>query len=70
MNAPLSPAALAALAQHSHSAWDERIVPALTHYIGVPAKSPMFDAAWAANGLIDRVVQDAAAWVESRKVAG
>ena len=70
MNAPLSPAALAALAHYSHTAWDERIVPALTHYIAVPAKSPMFDAAWAANGLIDRVVQDAAAWVESRKVAG
>ena len=70
MNAPLSPAALAALAQHSHTAWDERIVPALTEYIGVPSKSPMFDPAWAANGLIDRVVRDAAAWVESRKVAG
>ncbi len=70
MNAPLTPAALAALAAHSHTAWDERIVPALTHYIGVPAKSPMFDPDWATHGLLDRVVRDAAAWVESRKVAG
>jgi hypothetical protein len=45
-------------------------VPALTDYIGVPAKSPMFDADWAKNGYIDRVVRDAAAWVESRKVPG
>jgi acetylornithine deacetylase/succinyl-diaminopimelate desuccinylase-like protein len=70
MNAPLSPAAIAALSAHSDSAWNERIVPALTDYIAVPAKSPMFDAAWAEHGLLDRVVRDAASWVESRKVAG
>jgi hypothetical protein len=51
-------------------AWDQRIVPALTDYIGVPSKSPMFDADWSANGLIERVVRDAAMWVESRKVPG
>jgi hypothetical protein len=48
----------------------ERIVPALTDYIAVPAKSPMFDADWAEHGHIERVVRDAAAWVEGRKVAG
>jgi acetylornithine deacetylase/succinyl-diaminopimelate desuccinylase-like protein len=61
---------LAALAQFSDEAWDQRIVPALTDYIGVPAKSPMFDADWAQHGYLERVVTDAAAWVESRKVAG
>jgi acetylornithine deacetylase/succinyl-diaminopimelate desuccinylase-like protein len=74
MNAPTTRpevAALAAsLAQYADEAWDQRIVPALTRYIEVPAKSPMFDAAWAEHGLLDRVVRDAAAWVESRKVAG
>ena len=59
-----------ALGAFAAAAWDERIVPALTDYIGVPSKSPMFDADWAANGLIDRVVRDAAQWVESRKVPG
>jgi acetylornithine deacetylase/succinyl-diaminopimelate desuccinylase-like protein len=58
------------LGDFSARAWDERIVPALTDYIGIPAKSPMFDADWAANGHLERVVRDAAAWVESRKVAG
>ena len=50
--------------------WDDEIVPALTQYIEIPAKSPMFDADWAQNGHVDRVVRDAAAWVEGKKVAG
>ncbi|CAD5373173.1 Peptidase M20 [Rubrivivax sp. A210] len=70
MNAPTRTAEAAALAAYADEAWDERIVPALTDYIAVPAKSPMFDAAWAELGLIDRVVRDAAAWVEGRRVAG
>ena len=52
------------------TAWRERIVPQLQDYIAIPAKSPLFDADWAAHGLIDRVVHDAAAWVESRRVPG
>ena len=73
MNAPIrSPeaGALARIAAYADEAWDQRIVPALTDYIAVPAKSPMFDAQWAEHGLLDRVVRDAAAWVEGRKVAG
>ena len=70
MNASLSPSALAAFAAYADEAWDRRIVPALTDYIAVPAKSPMFDADWAQRGLLERVVQDAARWVESRGVAG
>ena len=67
---PLLPDDARALAAFAESAWDERIVPALTEYIAVPAKSPMFDADWAAKGLLERVVRDAASWVESRRVAG
>jgi acetylornithine deacetylase/succinyl-diaminopimelate desuccinylase-like protein len=67
---PLRPETSAALADFSARAWDERIVPALTDYIAVPAKSPMFDADWAAHGHLQRVVHDAAAWVESRRVPG
>ncbi|MDE2613820.1 MAG: M20 family metallopeptidase [Burkholderiales bacterium] len=66
--APIADAA--ALQSFVGSAWDERIVPALTDYIAVPAKSPMFDAQWAEHGLIDRVVADAARWVERRGVGG
>jgi acetylornithine deacetylase/succinyl-diaminopimelate desuccinylase-like protein len=70
MNAPVRTAESAALAAYSDAAWDQRIVPALTDYIAVPAKSPMFDADWAKNGHVDHVVRTAAAWVESRHVAG
>ena len=73
MNAPtrtLEASALQRISAYAVEAWDQRIVPALTDYIAVPAKSPMFDKDWAAHGLLDRVVRDAAAWVESRKVAG
>ncbi len=70
MNAPARPVEAAALAAYAETAWDERIVPALMDYIAVPAKSPMFDVAWAEHGLIDRVVRDAAGWVESRRLPG
>ena len=50
---PLEPGALQA---HVDAAWRERIVPALVDYIAVPAKSPAFDADWAAHGLLERVL--------------
>ena len=59
-----------ALTRFTDRLWDDEIVPALMHYIEIPAKSPMFDADWAMNGHVDRVVRDAAAWVEGKKVAG
>ncbi|MDC8787022.1 M20 family metallopeptidase [Roseateles koreensis] len=59
-----------ALGEFAARVWDEEIVPALTQYIAIPAKSPMFDADWAANGYIEKVLRDAATWVESKKVPG
>ena len=34
--------------------WDESVVPTLTEYVKIPAKSPMFDAQWREHGYIDR----------------
>ncbi len=59
-----------AMGRYVDAVWDDEIVPALTSYIEVPAKSPMFDAHWKEHGFIDRVVRDAAAWVERQNVAG
>jgi acetylornithine deacetylase/succinyl-diaminopimelate desuccinylase-like protein len=72
MNAPerLTLLEPAALQQFADERWDHAIVPALQDYIAIPAKSPMFDAQWAQQGLLDRVARDAAAWIESRQVAG
>ncbi len=35
-----------ALGRFAERVWDDEIVPQLTNYIAVPAKSPMFDAEW------------------------
>ena len=73
MNARISPATLLqpeeALARVSR-VWDENIVPQLTDYIAIPAKSPMFAPDWEQQGLLDTVVRNAAAWVEEQKVEG
>ena len=72
MNARAPTAALnpQTLLQSVTQAWDSDIVQQLSDYIAVPAKSPAFDADWAAHGHIDRVVQSAADWVLAQKVPG
>ena len=50
--------------------WDDSIVPQLTDYIAIPAKSPAFAPDWEQQGLLDAVVRNAAAWVEEQKVEG
>ena len=67
---PLLPDELDGVSRFVARTWDEQIVPALTDYIAIPAKSPMFDADWAQHGHIERVVRDAAQWVEGRRIAG
>jgi acetylornithine deacetylase/succinyl-diaminopimelate desuccinylase-like protein len=67
---PLQPDEAGALGDFARRRWDEAIVPALTDYIAIPAKSPMFDADWAAHGHIERVVRDVATWIEARKLPG
>ncbi|NUZ04520.1 M20 family metallopeptidase [Piscinibacter koreensis] len=67
---PVQPDEAATIGSFVEQVWDAELVPALTDYIGIPAKSPMFDAAWQQNGYIERVITDAARWVESRRIAG
>ena len=67
---PLEREQTQALAAYAQRSWDEQIVPALTDYITIPAKSPMFDADWQAHGHLERVVRDTAAWIEGRKLPG
>src|SRR5881628_1696324 len=50
--------------------WDEAIVPALTEYVRIPAKSPMFDREWAAHGHLERAVALIEAWARSRPIEG
>jgi acetylornithine deacetylase/succinyl-diaminopimelate desuccinylase-like protein len=50
--------------------WDESIVPALTEYIRIPAKSPHFDAAWREHGHLDRAVSLLEDWSVKRAIEG
>ena len=70
LSLPLPPDDNSAIGAFAARLWDEEIVPAMTRYIAIPAKSPMFDADWEAHGHIDQVLREAAAWVEGCKVAG
>ncbi|MDP2371661.1 M20 family metallopeptidase [Rhodoferax sp.] len=72
MNARVPESALnaaQALTQVSQ-AWDDNIVGQISHYISIPAKSPMFDAQWAEHGYLDTVLRNAATWVEAQRVDG
>jgi acetylornithine deacetylase/succinyl-diaminopimelate desuccinylase-like protein len=50
--------------------WDKDIVPQLTDYIRIPAKSPHFDPQWESHGHIERVIGLAHAWVKKQPVRG
>jgi len=51
-------------------AWDDDIVPTLTEYIRIPAKSPMFDVHWAEHGHLERAVGLITDWARRRKIEG
>ena len=50
--------------------WDADIVPQLTDYIRIPAKSPHFDPQWERHGHIERVIGLAHAWVKKQPLRG
>ena len=50
--------------------WDAEIVPQLTDYVRIPAKSPHFDPQWEAHGHIERVIRLAEVWVKRQPVRG
>jgi acetylornithine deacetylase/succinyl-diaminopimelate desuccinylase-like protein len=50
--------------------WDADIVPALTEYIRIPAKSPMYDEGWAEHGHLDRAVTLITDWARGRRIEG
>lgn len=56
--------------QLSEATWEEQIVPELTEYIRIPAKSPHFDPKWAENGHIDAAVAHIERWCRAQDIAG
>ena len=50
--------------------WDDSIVPTLTEYIRIPAKSPHFDRDWHQHGYIEDAVQLAVRWCKANPLKG
>ncbi len=50
--------------------WHSDIVPALTRYIEIPNKSPLFDPEWQSRGHMSRAVDLVATWCRARAVPG
>ena len=51
------------------AAWDSAL-PTLMEYIAVPARSPMFDTAWEANGHIRRAATLLRDWAVAQQIPG
>ncbi len=58
------------LLRQIRTAWQETVIPRLSDYVAIPAKSPLFDPHWAAHGHLDRAVALAADWARSQPIAG
>jgi len=50
--------------------WDDSIVPAISEYIRVPNKSPIFDPEWEKNGHMEKAVQMLEAWCRKQPISG
>ena len=49
--------------------WNDEIVPELTEYIRIPAKSPHFDPDWEKNGYIEDATQQIYDWCRKQDLA-
>src|ERR1051325_11462426 len=50
--------------------WDREIVPAITEYIRIPAKSPHFDRDWQKHGHIEAALELAVKWCRAHPLRG
>jgi acetylornithine deacetylase/succinyl-diaminopimelate desuccinylase-like protein len=58
-----------ALKKFVEGVWKREIVPEITEYIRIPAKSPDFDPEWQASGHIDRAVEHMVRWAKEKITA-
>lgn len=55
---------------HVDRTWADHVMPALTEYITIPNVSEAYDAAWKANGHMDRAVALVSDWCRARPITG
>lgn len=59
-----------AAAEFIASTWNDEIVPALSQYIRIPNKSPLYDPEWREHGYMDRAVELIADFCRARPIEG
>lgn len=59
-----------ALTTFINQTWDKSIIPALSEYIRIPNKSPLFDKNWQKNGYMHKAVELLVDWVKQQNVHG
>jgi acetylornithine deacetylase/succinyl-diaminopimelate desuccinylase-like protein len=50
--------------------WEDKIVPTISTYIEIPAKSPGFDPQWKENGYLHKALKLVDGWIDDQKVPG
>ena len=50
--------------------WDQDLIPQLSEYIRIPAKSPMFDPDWEKNGYLDEAIKLMGGWAKAQPIEG
>lgn len=55
---------------HVDGVWDSSIVPAISDYIRIPNKSPLFDPSWREHGFMAKAVKLIETWCKARAIAG
>lgn len=50
--------------------WEKKIVPTISTYIEIPAKSPGFDPQWRENGYLHAALKLVDQWIDDQKVPG
>lgn len=58
------------ITSHIDGVWDSSIVPAISDYIKIPNKSPLFDPNWREHGHMARAVKLIEAWCKARPISG
>jgi len=61
---------LSEIRQITDACWEADLLPRLVDYIRLPAKSPAFDASWAAHGYLAKAITDAEHWAQAQGIAG
>ncbi|MCL5261142.1 MAG: M20/M25/M40 family metallo-hydrolase [Gammaproteobacteria bacterium] len=50
--------------------WGNSVIPGLSEFIRIPAKSPAYDADWEKHGALDAAAHFMATWADSQNIAG